>query len=724
MTKVTLNNLANLQNEATAVSTINNNNDALEAASDNTLSRDGTAPNQMEAVLDMNSNPVINLPAPLSDEEPVRLIDLQNYIINQDAPVYTGTGPIVKQTSPSLLGTPTAPTAAPGTNNTQIATTAFVNTANNFLQAGTGAVTRTMQDKVRDTICVRDYGARGDVVIITGNTSITSGTAALTVTGAAFTSADIGKNIIVPGAGVAGGNLTTTIAGFTSATQVTLTANASTTLSAVSKQLWYGTDDTTAFNSAFTYASAFGGTVYVPADDYMINGTINIGGNGTRLRGDGPINTRLWSILPSNAMIVVGGGLSEVAIDDVQLDRPPYVTASSGANGISWALASISDGKIRRVWCRHHYVGFALGPCALGWLQDIRAEYNISHGVHIVNNTVQQGAQWYTNNVYAGQNGGCGFVLQTTPSAPAGGMGTGNITRLLTFANTSFGFAALGSAASPIHAIRLSDSFMGQDNTDEILLDTYGADHQISNCFIELAGTFASGPTLSTPASNVGSGLNVTANNINIIVNNVISNGNSTHGMSISAGFSTINNSFWTFNVNQGLVIADGTKAILDGNYFTGNAGNLTVSSNASSLVAVGNFPVTVNNDGYREATGSTGAMTNNTGANGATLSLPPGNWDVSGGISYTVSGTTNLTYCEASVSTTSATRNGAAKNCSTHLFASAGTVLSAGDNLNINTPTVRLNLTSTTSVYIVGQAGIVASTLSGNGFIRARWVN
>jgi Pectate lyase superfamily protein len=69
--------------------------------------------------------------------------------------------------SPALTGNPTAPTPASGTNTTQIATTAFVlaNTAPpTFLQAGTGAVTRTVQNKDREGISVKDFGAVGDGV--------------------------------------------------------------------------------------------------------------------------------------------------------------------------------------------------------------------------------------------------------------------------------------------------------------------------------------------------------------------------------------------------------------------------------------------------------------------------------------------------------------------------------------------------------------------------------
>lgn len=72
---LTLIDLANLQNETTAVAAINNNNTAIEAALQNVLSLDGTTPNSMNAALDMNSKAIINLPAPVSGESPLRLTD-------------------------------------------------------------------------------------------------------------------------------------------------------------------------------------------------------------------------------------------------------------------------------------------------------------------------------------------------------------------------------------------------------------------------------------------------------------------------------------------------------------------------------------------------------------------------------------------------------------------------------------------------------------------------
>lgn len=55
----------------------------------------------------------------------------------------TGTGGLVREGSPALTGTPTAPTAAPGTNSTQLATTAYADAA-----AGAGYTDEQAQDAV------------------------------------------------------------------------------------------------------------------------------------------------------------------------------------------------------------------------------------------------------------------------------------------------------------------------------------------------------------------------------------------------------------------------------------------------------------------------------------------------------------------------------------------------------------------------------------------------
>jgi hypothetical protein len=56
-----------------STSAINSNNDAIETALENTLSRDGTGPNTMSAQLDMNNQRIVNLPDAVADQEPITL---------------------------------------------------------------------------------------------------------------------------------------------------------------------------------------------------------------------------------------------------------------------------------------------------------------------------------------------------------------------------------------------------------------------------------------------------------------------------------------------------------------------------------------------------------------------------------------------------------------------------------------------------------------------------
>lgn len=77
MAKLTL---QDVQSGYSAPATLNANNDRIEAALENTLSRDGTGPNQMEAPLDLNGHRILNLPAPASPTDPARWVDLQEVL--------------------------------------------------------------------------------------------------------------------------------------------------------------------------------------------------------------------------------------------------------------------------------------------------------------------------------------------------------------------------------------------------------------------------------------------------------------------------------------------------------------------------------------------------------------------------------------------------------------------------------------------------------------------
>lgn len=83
MSKVTLNTVGNIQqNPTSAATTINTNFSRIQSEFDNTLSRGGQTPNQMSSQLDMNSNRILNLPAPVSGSEPFRLSDAQTLVLS------------------------------------------------------------------------------------------------------------------------------------------------------------------------------------------------------------------------------------------------------------------------------------------------------------------------------------------------------------------------------------------------------------------------------------------------------------------------------------------------------------------------------------------------------------------------------------------------------------------------------------------------------------------
>ena len=69
-------------NDTTATASINANFQALQEAIDNTISRDGTVPNYMDSVLDLNSNRIINAADPVDPLDVVNLKYVQETLGN------------------------------------------------------------------------------------------------------------------------------------------------------------------------------------------------------------------------------------------------------------------------------------------------------------------------------------------------------------------------------------------------------------------------------------------------------------------------------------------------------------------------------------------------------------------------------------------------------------------------------------------------------------------
>ena len=100
MSKVTV---ATITSGYGTVDKLNSNFTALAAALENTLSRDGTSPNAMEADLNMDGQRILNLPEAVSAAEPVTLAQLQGAAVATDMPSQTSNSGKVLTTDGSVL---------------------------------------------------------------------------------------------------------------------------------------------------------------------------------------------------------------------------------------------------------------------------------------------------------------------------------------------------------------------------------------------------------------------------------------------------------------------------------------------------------------------------------------------------------------------------------------------------------------------------------------------
>jgi len=229
--KITLANLANLQNETTAVNAINNNNAAITTAMDNTLSRDGTSPNQMGANLDMNNNTILNLPIPSSPTQPLRLADLTSFNAGtftvNTLPVGGTTNQILKKNSganydAAWTSTPVFTSETTGPITLTGATSGSTVLQPTAIASGTltlPATTDTLTGKATtDTLTNKTIDTAGPNTIKIAGTSLTAVTGTNNVvlsTGPTLTGVNIaaGTASVDPITLTAGTNLTVPVAG-------------------------------------------------------------------------------------------------------------------------------------------------------------------------------------------------------------------------------------------------------------------------------------------------------------------------------------------------------------------------------------------------------------------------------------------------------------------------------------------------------------------------------
>lgn len=132
-----------------------------------------------------------------------------------------------------------------------------------------------------------------------------------------------------------------------------------------------------------------------------------------------------------------------------------------------------------------------------------------------------------------------------------------------------------------------------------------------------------------------------------------------------------------------------------------------TATNDDANAGSVGEYPAPTNLTGV--------SLTTGTPANGSSVSLAAGDWDVAGMCQFIPAGSTTISSVIAGVSTTSATLPGAPNETAIQA------TLTTGAQQLVSTWPARIKLASTTTVYTVCQSSFGTSTMTVSGFIRAR---
>jgi hypothetical protein len=156
------------------------------------------------------------------------------------------------------------------------------------------------------------------------------------------------------------------------------------------------------------------------------------------------------------------------------------------------------------------------------------------------------------------------------------------------------------------------------------------------------------------------------------------------------------------------LIIADTTGALSR----SGDGGIPVQGTNTNDSAAAGYVGEVISSI---VTTGSAISLTTNTSANITSISLTPGDWDISGFVGFVPAATTSVNDFAGSVDTTSATLSANGFRIFFPAFV-PGSV-----NSRIPLPTLRHTVSATTTYYLVALANFTVSTMVAYGTVIAR---
>jgi len=382
-------------------------------------------------------------------------------------------------------------------------------------------------------------------------------------------------------------------------------------------------DSAPAIQAAINAAVATGRcAVYIPAGTYRVSSTLTIANDKVSLIGAGRNATTITANTAAVPVITLTSGITYVTIRGMTLSRS--VAATAGGNGIT--ATGVYEGIfIHDMIIDQQHDGLALGAASSAKVRDVLVRKCINDGILLQTTSGNASMQWNIEDVLVVQCGNHGFAV--VPGAGQTTISLGEWINVQTYGNSGCGITLAGAVGCPIQGLRISSGFLGEDGNSELLMDTYGGLHEIRNLFCELAGRNPTGPTLATAASHAGNGVEITPNNTDVHLTNVIATGNSYNGIQSQATQTLINGCKTTSNgaaavggsqngisipagrvmINgcrsgdgalqlYGVSLAAGAGNAVIGNDLEGNATlPIVVSATATQTVMLGNLPNTVN---------------------------------------------------------------------------------------------------------------------------------
>lgn len=185
---------------------------------------------------------------------------------------------------------------------------------------------------------------------------------------------------------------------------------------------------------------------------------------------------------------------------------------------------------------------------------------------------------------------------------------------------------------------------------------------------------------------------------------------------------------------NPTVAAVHATSGTLDGTVIGGTtpaAATVTTISATGAITpaqVAGIVGTTTNNNAAAGSVGElltastqTTSMTTGTAMNATSISLPAGDWDVTGIVQFNPAGSTTSTQWAVGISTTGATFGTAATGITNQNLSNGSAA--AGVANSLDAPITRISLAATTPVYLVAQSTFAVSTQTASGFIRARRV-